>query len=67
VVISEYETLVADDLASTETAEVYDGVFEATLVDAVNVFGSDLHPHALHFLFIEVFEQEGKPHSAAGR
>ena len=65
VVVGKQQALVADDFACAASAKEHDGVFQATVVDAVDVFSGDFHAHFLHFLLV-VLQQHGNPHAFAG-
>ena len=65
MVVGEQQALVADELARAAAAKEHDGVFQATVINTVNVVGSDAHAHLLH-LFLVVLQQHGDPHAFAG-
>ncbi len=60
------QALVADDFSRAAAAKEHDGVFQAAVVDAVNVISGDFHAHLLH-LFLVVLQQHGNPHAFAGK
>ena len=67
VVVSKQQALVADDFSRAAAAKEHDGVFQAAVfqaavVDAVNVISGDFHAHLLHLFFV-VLQQHGDPHA----
>ena len=64
VVVGEQQALVADDFAGAAAAKEDDGVFQAAVVDAVDVVSGDFYAHLLH-LFLVVLQQHGNPHAFA--
>ena len=66
MVIGQNQALVGDDLCGTKAAEVNDGIFEAALINAVNLLGGELHAHGLHIALVECLQELGQPHSFAG-
>ena len=65
VVVGEQQAVVADNLARAAATEEHDGIFQAAVVDAINVVGSDAHAHLLH-LFLVLLEEHRDPHPLSG-
>ena len=54
--VGQDEALAGYHLAGAEPAEMNDRILQTALVDAVNVLGSELHAHFLHFRLVELGE-----------
>ena len=65
MMVGEQQAIVADDFTCASAAEEYDGILQATVVDAVDVISGDFHAHFLH-LFLVVLKQHGDPHAFTG-
>ncbi len=66
VMVGHHQALVADDLTGAAAAKVHDGIFEAGLVDGVNLIRSELAARGLDVLAVELFEQRQQPHTFIG-
>ena len=49
VVVGQDESFGRNEFARTETAKTYDSIFQGAVVYAVNVLGTELAAHRLHF------------------
>ena len=65
VVVGEEEALVGDKLAGASLVEKDDGVFEAGVVDVVDVFSGDMHACFLHGSLV-LAQKHGNPHALVG-
>lgn len=62
VVIGQDESFGRNEFARAETAKTYDGIFQGAMVYAVNVLGTELTTHGLHFCDV-VVQEHGDPHA----
>ena len=62
MMVGEQEALGRDDLCCAAASEDDDGIFQACLVNAVNVFRGQLESHLGHRTDVELFNQRQKPH-----
>src|SRR5688572_15149816 len=67
MVIGKDKTFGRYHFACTKTSETDNRILQASAVKIINVFGADFHAQAFHFLFIQFFQQLGKPHSFIGK
>ena len=63
VVVRHQEPVRRDDFPGTSSAELYDGILQGSVVDAVNVFGAQFEAHFLHRSDVHFLEQREQPHS----
>ncbi len=66
VVVGQQQALVGYHLAGAAAAKYYDGVFEARLIDAEELFGAEFEAHFVHGLDVELLEQGQQPHAFVG-
>ena len=66
VVVGQKQPLVGNQLARTSAAEKHYGIFERSLVDAVNVFGRKAESLAAHILYAGPYEAR-QPHAFVRR
>ena len=63
--IGQQKPLCTDHFRGATTVEMNHSIFQRTLVDAVNVFRTQVHTHRLHVAFNRI-EQCGDPHALFG-
>ncbi|OPZ53159.1 MAG: hypothetical protein BWY89_01789 [Bacteroidetes bacterium ADurb.BinA012] len=63
VVVGEQQAVRRDDLSGTAASEDDDGVFDACLVDAVNVFRCQFESHPGHSADIQLLDERQQPHA----
>ena len=52
MMVGEQQALIADNLTSAAATKEHNGVFQAAVIDAVDVLSSDFHAHLLHLFFV---------------
>jgi hypothetical protein len=67
MMICENKSLGRNDFGCTTTSKLYNGIFQAVVVDAVKFISRKMKSHFLHIHVVESFEQQGQPHSFVRR
>ncbi len=61
--ICKQQALLRNDFTGAASSEDDDGVLEAGLVDAVDIFSRQLEPHLGHGANIEFLDERQQPHA----
>ena len=67
VVVGKNETLVGDNLACASSAKDYYGVFDGTMVDAVDLVGCEAAAHLVHCFDVVLLNEREQPHAFIGQ
>src|SRR5690625_4841658 len=62
MMIREEKSFFGDQFGGAPSVEMDDRIFEAGLVDVVDVFDSHLHAETLHLGFVHPVQKRGNPH-----
>ena len=66
MVVGEQESLGGDKFTGAAASELHDGVFEAGLVEAEDLFGGQFAAEPLHIRQIPAIDGIGEPHTFIG-
>ena len=66
VVVGGEQALLRNHLAGASSAELHDGVLQRSVVDVVDVLGSEAATDVAHGLFVELLEHGQQPHPFVG-